>query len=80
MPTISVDKADLWDRLGREYSSYYILLIWPIYLVLIFHLATAEFDQLCFDYGLELDEDVCLAANIRSQVIELTGDTRLQRR
>ncbi|KAI5123442.1 hypothetical protein M0805_006147 [Coniferiporia weirii] len=38
MPTVGVDKADLWDRLGREYT-------------------TAEFDQLCFDYGLELDED-----------------------
>ncbi|KAL5508229.1 FRS1 [Sanghuangporus vaninii] len=38
MPTVSVDKADLWDRLRREYT-------------------TEEFDQLCFDYGLELDED-----------------------
>ncbi|KAH8118365.1 phenylalanyl-tRNA synthetase subunit beta [Phellopilus nigrolimitatus] len=38
MPTIAVDKSDLWDRLGREYT-------------------TEEFDQLCFDYGLELDED-----------------------
>ncbi|KAH9482375.1 Phenylalanine--tRNA ligase beta subunit [Psilocybe cubensis] len=38
MPTVSVDKADLWARLGREYT-------------------TEEFDKLCFDYGLELDED-----------------------
>ncbi|TDL29428.1 phenylalanyl-tRNA synthetase [Rickenella mellea] len=38
MPTVAVDKADLWDRLGHVYS-------------------TEEFDQLCFDYGLELDED-----------------------
>ncbi|KAG6911220.1 hypothetical protein DXG01_003087 [Tephrocybe rancida] len=38
MPTVSVDKADLWERLGKEYT-------------------TEEFDQLCFDYGLELDED-----------------------
>ncbi|KAF5344142.1 hypothetical protein D9758_008827 [Tetrapyrgos nigripes] len=38
MPTVAVDKADLWERLGQEYSS-------------------EEFDALCFDYGLELDED-----------------------
>ncbi|KIL68091.1 hypothetical protein M378DRAFT_158604 [Amanita muscaria Koide BX008] len=38
MPTIAVDKADLWERLGKHYS-------------------TEEFDSLCFDYGLELDED-----------------------
>ncbi|KAF8450549.1 phenylalanyl-tRNA synthetase subunit beta [Boletus edulis BED1] len=38
MPTIAVDKADLFERLGREYT-------------------TEEFDRLCFEYGLELDED-----------------------
>ncbi|KAF5322102.1 hypothetical protein D9619_000816 [Psilocybe cf. subviscida] len=38
MPTIAVDKAELWERLGKEYT-------------------TEEFDKLCFDYGLELDED-----------------------
>ncbi|KIY49327.1 phenylalanyl-tRNA synthetase subunit beta [Fistulina hepatica ATCC 64428] len=38
MPTIAVDKADLWERLGQEYT-------------------TDEFDKLCFEYGLELDED-----------------------
>ncbi|KJA30155.1 hypothetical protein HYPSUDRAFT_32253 [Hypholoma sublateritium FD-334 SS-4] len=38
MPTVAVDKADLWVRLGKEYT-------------------TDEFDKLCFDYGLELDED-----------------------
>ncbi|KAF8812567.1 phenylalanyl-tRNA synthetase [Phlegmacium glaucopus] len=38
MPTVAVDKADLWERLGKEYT-------------------TEEFDRLCFDYGLELDED-----------------------
>ncbi|KAJ7276528.1 hypothetical protein B0H12DRAFT_1041622 [Mycena haematopus] len=38
MPTVAVDKADLWERLGREYSP-------------------EEFDHLCFEYGLELDED-----------------------
>lgn len=38
MPTISVDKADLYEILGREYT-------------------TEEFDELCFDFGIELDED-----------------------
>ncbi|KAH0839905.1 phenylalanyl-tRNA synthetase subunit beta [Lanmaoa asiatica] len=38
MPTVAVDKADLFERLGREYT-------------------TEEFDKLCFEYGLELDED-----------------------
>ncbi|EKM80159.1 hypothetical protein AGABI1DRAFT_113367 [Agaricus bisporus var. burnettii JB137-S8] len=38
MPTIAVDKADLWERLGQEYTD-------------------EEFDKLCFEYGLEIDED-----------------------
>ncbi|KAG6336688.1 hypothetical protein ID866_2395 [Astraeus odoratus] len=38
MPTVPVDKADLFERLGKQYT-------------------TEEFDKLCFEYGLELDED-----------------------
>ncbi|KII95049.1 hypothetical protein PLICRDRAFT_128468, partial [Plicaturopsis crispa FD-325 SS-3] len=38
MPTVAVDKADLWERLGQEYT-------------------TEEFDKLCFEFGIELDED-----------------------
>lgn len=38
MPTIPVDKADLYELLGKEYT-------------------TQEFDELCFDFGIELDED-----------------------
>lgn len=38
MPTIPVDKADLYELLGKEYT-------------------TKEFDELCFDFGIELDED-----------------------
>ncbi|KAL4076101.1 hypothetical protein V8B97DRAFT_1862934 [Scleroderma yunnanense] len=38
MPTVPVDKADLFERLGKQYT-------------------TEEFDRLCFEYGLELDED-----------------------
>ncbi|KZT19266.1 phenylalanyl-tRNA synthetase [Neolentinus lepideus HHB14362 ss-1] len=38
MPTVAVDKEDLWERLGYKYT-------------------TEEFDKLCFDFGIELDED-----------------------
>jgi phenylalanyl-tRNA synthetase beta chain len=38
MPTITVNKADLFKALGRSYT-------------------TDEFDELCFDFGIELDED-----------------------
>jgi len=58
MPTIAVDKADLWKRLGQEFCIQQPLCrlhrvsnLAPI--------ATDDFDKLCFDYGLELDEDVC---------------------
>ncbi|KAL1297141.1 hypothetical protein AAFC00_004717 [Neodothiora populina] len=38
MPTISVDKAELFKALGRDFT-------------------TEEFDELCFEFGIELDED-----------------------
>lgn len=38
MPTIAVDKEDLFKYLGKNYT-------------------TEEFDELCFDFGIELDED-----------------------
>lgn len=38
MPTIAVDKAQLYKALGREYTR-------------------DEFDELCFEFGIELDED-----------------------
>ncbi|KAI5966877.1 FRS1 [Candida pseudojiufengensis] len=38
MPTIPVDKEDLFQLLGRSYT-------------------TEEFDELCFQFGIELDED-----------------------
>ncbi|CAK9436401.1 uncharacterized protein LODBEIA_P09590 [Lodderomyces beijingensis] len=38
MPTIGVDKEDLFKVLGRSYT-------------------TEEFDELCFQFGIELDED-----------------------
>jgi phenylalanyl-tRNA synthetase beta chain len=39
MPTVTVNKAELYKRLEREYT-------------------TEEFDELCFTFGIELDEDV----------------------
>ncbi|KZF22192.1 phenylalanyl-tRNA synthetase beta subunit [Xylona heveae TC161] len=38
MPTITVDKTELFKALGQEYT-------------------TQEFDELCFEFGIELDED-----------------------
>lgn len=38
MPTVAVDKQDLFDLLGKNYT-------------------TKEFDELCFQFGIELDED-----------------------
>ncbi|KAH8794012.1 hypothetical protein BGZ57DRAFT_868719 [Hyaloscypha finlandica] len=38
MPTINVDKAELYKALGQEYT-------------------TEEFETLCFEFGIELDED-----------------------
>lgn len=38
MPTVAVDKADLFELLGKEYT-------------------TKDFDELCFEFGIELDED-----------------------
>ncbi|KAF9008947.1 hypothetical protein BDQ17DRAFT_1349257 [Cyathus striatus] len=38
MPTVAVDKEELFKRLEKTYT-------------------TEEFDKLCFEYGLELDED-----------------------
>ncbi|KAK7206536.1 Phenylalanyl-tRNA synthetase beta subunit [Myxozyma melibiosi] len=38
MPTVGVDKEDLYKALGRSYT-------------------TEEFDELCFEFGIELDED-----------------------
>ncbi|KAI9735328.1 MAG: phenylalanine--tRNA ligase subunit beta [Claussenomyces sp. TS43310] len=38
MPTIGVDKAELFKALGQEYT-------------------TEQFEELCFEFGIELDED-----------------------
>ena len=38
MPTVSVNKQQLFDLLGKDYTSQ-------------------EFDELCFEFGMEMDED-----------------------
>jgi Phe-tRNA synthetase beta subunit B1 domain len=46
MPTISVDKQDLFEFLKQDFT-------------------TEEFDQLCFEFGLELDEDVKTPSGVK---------------
>jgi phenylalanyl-tRNA synthetase beta chain len=41
MPTISVDKAELFTAIGKDVKTY----------------KSEEFDELCFEFGIELDED-----------------------
>lgn len=58
MPTIPVDKADLYVLLGRDYT-------------------TQEFDELCFDFGIELDEDTsedCLPGERPQLKIEIPAN------
>jgi len=40
MPTVAVDKSDLFERLGLDAATF----------------TDAEFDHLCFEFGIELDE------------------------
>lgn len=80
MPTIPVDKADLFERLGKQYSASFLFtflqiseveLIWNCGLLIVScHVATEEFDRLCFDYGLELDEDVSLGCGFSDASIK----------
>lgn len=58
MPTIAVDKEDLYKALGREYT-------------------TEEFDELCFEFGIELDEDTtedCVAGERPELKIEVPAN------
>ena len=56
MPTIGVKRSLLFKELGQTYSKSHRkkanVFEWS------FLLADKEFDQLCFDYGLELDDIV----------------------
>lgn len=67
MPTVTVDRVDFFRRLGKEYSacsdpdcSRRSPLAHRASLA-----ATKEFDELLFQYGLELDEDVRAPLDLR---------------
>ena len=51
MPTISVNRDELFKLLGREYTE-------------------EEFDELCFDFGLELDE----VTSEKEEILKEQGD------
>lgn len=63
MPTISVDKYDLFEALGQKcacpsflyYIYIYILAQYPT--DYDYRYTTEEFEELCFEFGIELDED-----------------------
>lgn len=55
MPTVSVNKKQLFELLGKEYT-------------------TQEFDELCFQFGIELDEDTTEEALKNNEEPELKLD------
>ena len=57
MPTVAVDKEELWERLGHKYGACTRGGSCTRSLRLLFA-APEEFDRLLFEFGLELDEDV----------------------
>lgn len=59
MPTINVQRDLLFEALGRTYSKF--LQSWYLRLACaaLHHAGDEEFDELCFEFGIELDEVVC---------------------
>lgn len=57
MPTVAVDKEDLWERLGQKFSKSALPTLW---VRSDSDIANEQFDHLCFEFGIELDEDVRL--------------------
>jgi len=56
MPTVSVDKEDLWERLGQKFCTQCHPCLFRDHPSS--RTASEEFDRLCFEFGVELDEDV----------------------
>lgn len=54
MPTISVDKAELYKALGQEYVLELQIKDTPD---IFSRYTTEQFEELCFEFGIELDED-----------------------
>lgn len=67
MPTVNLDRTEFFKRLGKEYGKWILLFLYNRH-VLHLHkvdpnlfalfIAFKDFDELLFEYGLELDEDV----------------------
>ena len=58
MPTLDVRKQDLCQALGKNYSMFLNTLMFYYYIFYTNFSADEEFEELCFDIGLELDEIV----------------------
>lgn len=57
MPTLGVNRDDLFEALGRVYTE-------------------EEFDELCFEFGIELDEVTSEANEMEKQAQARRGDAR----
>ena len=65
MPTIAVPRDALFEALGKSYSEFiiihmnvYVCVVLLLLLLLCVSVADEEFDELCFEFGIELDEVV----------------------
>lgn len=60
MPTVSVDKERFYAALGKQYSEWCKeeIVYCSLLTIRLSPPATEEFDELCFQFGIELDEDV----------------------
>lgn len=56
MPTIAVPRDALFEALGKTYSKSYR--VSRVLIRLRISAADEEFDELCFEFGIELDEVV----------------------
>lgn len=68
MPTVNIDKELLFAELGRSFSKKKL-----IFLIA----ATEEFDDLCFAFGIELEEEVkIIIINIKERLQNLKWQSR----
>ena len=58
MPTVAVDKEELWERLGHRYCAWLADFLFFLAVDDNFSAASEDFDNLLFEFGLELDDDV----------------------
>lgn len=63
MPTITVNRDELFKRLGHVYCNTFFWIDKKAFFDLFdFFTAEDEFNNLCFDFGIELDEVVNIIA------------------